>query len=490
MPARPASRIATISYTSITQSNQLLGMSLYRPASRMWPESKFRRCCKPAGCRVWAVGHRSVNWADIIVRNLELMRTITLIAVMTATAGLALPAMRPAAAVVAMNFYVNPAHGSDAAAGTRAAPVRTIQQAMDRAVPGTVIHLAAGTYSENVVTRTNGRPARRIVIEGPALGTATLYGTGHVMTIRNSYYTLRGFSIDGQQQVEIGHPVRTWPTAISQIARFKASIAPLVNNDRLIYIDSGSAAAGVTGTIIDHMTLTGAGGECIRERNNATDNVVKNSVIRYCGMYTGFARGMFAYHNGEGIYIGTSPRSSDLPGSQNDQSSGNSVEDDTITTYGSECFDVKENAHDNTLSNSLCADNTEPVQDQGSNVELRGYANTVSKNRIAASAGYGLKISSDTTAEDLGHNNITSNTFRGQPAGALYDASSSVSGSMCGNAVGPGSAAGDFPKHPGWSSACQNAGHQAAVTTSAMHGPERPMASGRSGPTFQSRSSD
>jgi len=127
---------------------------------------------------------------------------------------------------------------------------------MDRARPGTVIHLGAGTYDENVVTRVNGLPGSRIVVEGPASGTATLFGTSHVMAIKNSYYTLRGFAINGQQQVENRYPLSAWPTRLPQIAKFKESVAPLVSNDRLIYIDSGSRLAGTIGTIIDRMTLT------------------------------------------------------------------------------------------------------------------------------------------------------------------------------------------------------------------------------------------
>ena len=183
------------------------------------------------------------------------------------------------------NLYVNPVQGADTASGAQATPLRTIQQALDRARPGTVIHLAAGTYKENVVTRVNGLPGARIIIEGPASGTATLFGTRHVMAIKNSYYTLRGFAIGGQERVENRYPLSAWPRQISQIGKFKASIASLVNNDRLIYIDSGSRLAGVTGTIIDHMTLTGAGGECVRIRDDATNNIVENSTIRYCGMY-------------------------------------------------------------------------------------------------------------------------------------------------------------------------------------------------------------
>jgi hypothetical protein len=366
----------------------------------------------------------------------------------------ALPGSPAVGTVHTLNLYVNPARGADAAAGTGAAPLRTIQQAIDRARPGTVIHLAAGSYDGKVVTRASGLPGARIVVEGPASGTATLFGTGHVVAIRNSYYTLRGFTIDGQRQVESRYPLSAWPTTLSQIRQFKASVAALVSNDRLMYIDSGSGHAGVTGTIIDRMTLTGAGGECVRIRDNATDTTIENSIIRYCGMYPKEIAGRFTYHNGEGVYIGTSPKSTGLPGHQDDQSSGNIVTGDTITTYGSECFDVKENSYRNILSNSLCADNTEPSQDQGSNVELRGYANTVVGDRLSTSAGYGLKIATDAASQDLGRNIITANTFSGQAAGALSDDSDAPPGRACGNVLAPGDRLGDFSGHQAWLSPC------------------------------------
>jgi hypothetical protein len=360
-----------------------------------------------------------------------------------------------AAAAPQASIYVNPASGSDSGPGTSAKPLRTIQQAMNRAEPGTVIHLAAGGYDENVITKTSGMPGARITVEGPASGMATLYGTVRAMDIKNSYYTLQGFSIDGQQKIEARYPVSTWPTSTAQVAAFDATVAPFAVNDRLIYIDSGSATSGVTGTIIKNMTLTGAGGECVRIRNNATDNVIENSVIRYCGMYPVPQLGAYTYHNGEGVYIGTSPKSTDLVNSQADRSSSNLVANDTITTFGSECFDVKENAHGNTLSDSTCIDNTEPMQDLGSDVELRGYANMVTENQISSSLGYGVKITSDTPAEDLNHNIITGNTFAKIPAGALYDRSRSPLGQVCGNSVGANSTSGDFSKLAGWSAACR-----------------------------------
>lgn len=389
------------------------------------------------------------------MRRIRVIVTIGAAAAAVSAAAVAALSAPPAGSTVsAVNLYVNPVLGTAAAVGTQAAPVRTIQQAMDDARPGTVIHLAAGVYHENVVTRVSGLPGARIVLEGPASGTATLFGTRHVMAIKNSYYTLKGFAIDGQQAVERRYPLSTWPTQVSQIGKFKAAVARLARNDRLIYIDSGSGIAGVTGTIIDRMSLTGAGGECIRIRDDATGNIIENSTIRYCGMYPMAIAGDFTYHNGEGIYIGTSPRSAGLPNYQDDKSSGNIVRDDTITTYGAECFDVKENSHRNILSSSLCADNTEPGRYQGSNVELRGYANTVDRDRLSTSAGYGLKIASDAPAQDLGRNNVTADTFGGQAAGALSDDSDAPPGRACGNVVRPGDNPGDFSGHPAWLSPC------------------------------------
>jgi Protein of unknown function (DUF1565) len=395
-----------------------------------------------------------------VVATLEgLMRTISRMFVPVAVAALAALAVAggptAASAAAPATIYVNSARGADSGPGTQADPLRTIQQAMNRAGPGTVIHLAAGGYDENVTTRTSGRPGARITVEGPASGTATLYGTVRAMDIRNSYYTLADFSIDGQQKIEARYPVSTWPTTTARVGAFDATVAPLAVNDRLVYIDSGSATTGVTGTIIEKMTLTGAGGECVRIRNNATGNVVQNSVIRYCGMYPVPQPGQYTYHNGEGVYIGTSPKTTGLVNSRDDQSSGNLVANDTITTYGTECFDVKENAHSNTLTDSRCMDNTEPSRYQGSNVELRGYANTVSGNQVSTSLGYGLKIASDTRAEDLNRNIITDNTFASQPAGALHDRSRAPAGQVCGNAVGAGSTLGDFSELPGWSARCR-----------------------------------
>jgi uncharacterized protein YuzB (UPF0349 family) len=351
-------------------------------------------------------------------------------------------------------LFVNPSTGSNSNTGASAAPLKTIQQAMTMVQPGTVVHLAAGTYTGNVTTKVDGTPSARITIVGPPSGTAKLFGTGHVMAIQDSYYTLRGFSIDGQQAIEAKTPVSQWPTTAAGMAAFKSSMSSIAVNDRLIYIDSGSSTSGVTGTIINGMTLTGGGGECVRIRNDATVNVIEYTTIQYCGMYPVVQSGVFTYHNGEGVYVGTSPKSTDLANYQDDQSRSNLITGDTITTYGSECLDVKENSHNNTLYKSMCADNLEPTQYTGSMVELRGYDNTIQDSTILNSAGYGIKIKSDTPAEDLGGNNVMGDDFGGLSAGALSDSSTAPGGETCGNVVNRGTTPGDFGNISGYTKEC------------------------------------
>ncbi|MES2757179.1 MAG: choice-of-anchor Q domain-containing protein [Pseudomonadota bacterium] len=64
--------------------------------------------------------------------------------------------------IAANELYVAPA-GSDANAGTRSAPLRTIQRAATLARAGTTVHVAPGTYAETVVSEASGSTTARIV---------------------------------------------------------------------------------------------------------------------------------------------------------------------------------------------------------------------------------------------------------------------------------------------------------------------------------------
>jgi hypothetical protein len=177
----------------------------------------------------------------------------------------------------------------------------------------------------------------------------------------------------------------------------------------------------------------------VRLRNNAHDNAITNSVIEYCGLYgkTDPNVDRAEFHNGEGVYIGTSPRSDEMPMHDNDGSARNVVAHNVIRTFGSECFNIKENAHDNVFEDNVCSSNAESIDYEGSNVELRGYANVVRNNQISDSAGYAIKIQSDGKKYDKGGNIVENNRLSG--AVQIFKIKSTArQGRMCGNTVTSG----------------------------------------------------
>ena len=336
-------------------------------------------------------------------------------------------------------LFVSP-QGRDSNDGATAdTPLATIQAALEKATPGTTINLAEGVYREQVTTVRDGAPGAPITIKGPETGTdrdgryrAVLYGTGRVVNIDHSWITLDGFTVDGQEQLADV----PFPTDLRGIDAWKQSIKDRVQDGRLVYIGSAEESRDLTGITISNMFLTGAGGECVRLRNNAHDNRIVDSVIQYCGLYgKGDGEERAEYHNGEGVYIGTSPESDGQPMYENDTSSDNVVSHSIIRPYGSECFNVKENAHDNVFEDNVCSGNAESVEFEGSNVELRGYGNIVRNNQISDSAGYTIKIQSDDEEYDKGGNVVENNRLSGAAAETFKIKSDVPQGRFCGNNI-------------------------------------------------------
>ena len=336
-------------------------------------------------------------------------------------------------------LYVSPDGRDSNDGGTPATALATIQAGLEKATPGTTINLAPGVYHEELTTVRDGAPGAPIVIKGPETGTdregryrAVLYGTGRLVNIDHSWITLDGFTVDGQEQLG-GVP---FPTDVRTIDAWKASIQDRVEDGRLVYIGSAEESRDLTGITISNMFLSGAGGECVRLRNNAHGNTIADSVIQYCGMYgKGDGEERAEYHNGEGVYIGTSPESDGQPMSGNDTSSNNVVARNIIRPFGSECFNVKENAHDNVFEDNVCSGNAESAEFEGSNVELRGYANIVRNNQISDSAGYSIKIQTDGEEYDRGGNVVENNQLSGAAAETFKIKSDASQGRFCGNSI-------------------------------------------------------
>jgi hypothetical protein len=426
--------------------------------------SSLRRACirEHAGANgVSVVQVRNSPPAGPIARQSRLWRNLALGAVLAAAVLVAAllvfapgstppPGPTPPPVAAGPQLYVDPA-GNDTNDGSAGAPLQTIQRALDEAQPGTTINLAPGEYREQPATQRDGAAGAPITIKGPETGQdrsgryqATLYGTERIFNIDHSYYVLDGFTIDGQEKLKD----RELPDDLSAITAFKQSVATDVEDGRLIYIGSSDESRDMTGIEIRNMFLSGAGGECVRLRNNAHDNVIADSVIQYCGLFgkKSDSSSRFEFHNGEGVYIGTSPKSDSQPMHENDTSSGNLVTGNIIHTFGSECFNVKENAHDNVFEDNQCSGNAESTEFDGSSIELRGHNNIVRNNTISDSEGVAIKIKSDSDEYDKGGNVIEGNRISGVAGEAFQYESDARQGQMCGNEVQAANLGEDTPQ--------------------------------------------
>ena len=328
-------------------------------------------------------------------------------------------------AVETKQYYISPT-GSDSNDGLSSKkPFKTIQHGLDIAQPGTIINLAKGVYRETLTTKVNGTADAPIIIRGLDQAKKSngryqtvLYGTSKIIVnINHSFYRLEGFAVDGQEA--LGN--KEFPKKAEEVTAFKDANRDVIIDSKLIYVGRDDATRELTGIKIFNMYLRGAGGECVRVRNAAHHNEVSDSVIEYCGMFAKEGGKSFRYHNGEAVYIGTSPKSTTQPMFANDTSNNNIVSNNIIHTYGSECFNVKENAHHNQFIKNECRYNLEPLEFSGSNIELRGDHNLVEGNIIADSAGVNVKLKSDDPIYDKGGNIIRSNKLANSTGASIQN---------------------------------------------------------------------
>lgn len=371
-------------------------------------------------------------------------RKLTLaVAVLLGTAG-TLVAATPA--VAATNVYVNCGSGSNSNAGDSTHPWLTVQHAVD-SVSGTdyYIHIQNSTTwcHENVTipasaAGTSGHP-NAIVGSDPASTPVTpnynavlsASGSGTALTVNASYWSIHQFTVNGQFTYPDSAHTYTTSTSKSTVDTFKDGHnssqggSDDFQNTKLVYI--GDDVSGVHNVTLYDMTLTDSGGECVRVRDLATTNIINNNLIQYCGLYA-TTNASYRYHNGEAIYFGTSPKSTNLDNYANDTSHGNVAHNNTEHVYGDECWEVKENAHDNVYYGNVCNASEEASGDNGSNMEIRGYNNISHDNTFSNSAGWGTRMASDSGTTTTGGNSVYNNSWDGYTDSGSKDYVSEGSG--------------------------------------------------------------
>src|SRR3989344_7042597 len=173
--------------------------------------------------------------------------------------------------VSAQDFQISPSSGD------------SIQQALDKAQPGDVIHLKSGVYYQDFDTKRSGTSAAPITITGPADAIIKGAGRARIAQIFHDYYRLEGFTFDG-------------------LAGDSNSAASY--RDKLLYVQGTGNKEGVNGLKILKMHFKNSGGEAVRVRYFSHHNEIAYSTFENTGMYDFKFNG--GGKNGESIYLGTS----------------------------------------------------------------------------------------------------------------------------------------------------------------------------------------
>ena len=104
----------------------------------------------------------------------------------------------------AVDLYVAP-DGADANPGNATAPFRTIARAAAAARPGTTIHVAPGTYRENVKTSAHGRATARVRFVSDTRWGARVIGRGKeaAWTNHGDFTDIADFDVSGSGRLGI-----------------------------------------------------------------------------------------------------------------------------------------------------------------------------------------------------------------------------------------------------------------------------------------------
>ena len=210
------------------------------------------------------------------------------------------PAPLPPLSGAGGGTYVVAPDGSDAAAGTEAAPWGTIQHGADQLRPGDTLLVRAGVYAEAVTVRRSGTadapvtiaayPGDRPVLDGGTL-TVPEEDSGLFLLVDQSYVTIRGFELRGYQSdvadvVPVGIHVRgagRGLTLADNVIHAIATTAPPDAADAhaiAVYGDAAQPIADVTIAGNQLYDLTLGSSEALVLNGNVAGFAIVDNVVR------------------------------------------------------------------------------------------------------------------------------------------------------------------------------------------------------------------
>jgi hypothetical protein len=306
--------------------------------------------------------------------------------------------------------FVSPSGSDDNPGESPEKPLKTIQKAVDAAQAGDVIHLADGTYLQDIVSRRDGEADRPITLTGSRNAVVKGGGNGRVIEINHDHITLDGFTVDGLYGSK------------DELSSYR---------DKLLYVLGKQAQEGVTGLRVLRMRLSNAGGECVRLRYFARKNEIAENEIANCGVHD--FRFRAGGKNGEGVYIGTAPeqlKDGKNPTRDPDRSDENWIHHNRIDTQGNECVDIKEGASGNIVEYNEC---TGQKDAESAGLDSRGNGNVFRYNTVSGSFGAGVRLGGDGKKDGVDNEVYGNRLFDNRSGGIKFQASSQRK--ICGNTL-------------------------------------------------------
>ena len=278
------------------------------------------------------------------------------------------------------NFYVSPT-GSDTAAGTKAAPFKTLARAAKAATKaGTTVFVAPGTYAGGFKTTASGTAASRIYwvsttkwgakIVPPAKST-----NNSAWDNRGNYVSIVGFDVDGSKLgtgTKWVHGIYTggsYNVIEGNRVHHMATTIPC-NSAGGSAIGVDSYYKGVKGDVIGNVVhdIGPAGCTYVQGIYHSTSGTIKNNVVYRVG-----SAAIHLWHDATDVQIVNNTVSSSVFG---------------IIVGGGDFYFTKAGANNVHVHNNIVYDNKYGISEQGTT----GKGNTYKNNLVTKNTTYNFQL--------------------------------------------------------------------------------------------------
>ncbi len=286
----------------------------------------------------------------------------------------------PKIPATAINYYVAP-NGSDSAAGSKAAPFKTLARAAQVATKaGTTVWVAPGTYAGGIKTVASGTAAARIYWVSTTKWGAKIVPPANstnktAWDNRGNYVSIIGFDVDGSK---IGSGTK-WVLGIYTGGSYNVIDGNHVHHmATTIPCNSAGGSAigvdsyykGVKGDVINNVVndIGPAGCTYVQGIYHSTSGTIKNNVVYRVG-----SAAIHLWHDATDIQIVNNTVSASVFG---------------IIVGGGDFYFTKAGANNVHVHNNIVYDNTYGISEQGTT----GKGNTYKNNLVTKNTKYAFQL--------------------------------------------------------------------------------------------------